>query len=211
MNSNSTPDLPIAGKSLPTFVLCVLASIVSYVAVIFMAVFLMPDNPITESFGVTVAFLFASMMLVILFSRNPSFTKSQPIYVYIAPAAAAALGILMWRFPQASKQVQYLFYYSSWGRVTYIVFLCILSPIAEEIYFRGLLFPLLMERLNPLPSAAITVALFVVNHNSWNQSLISLGLSGCLYTWLAYKTKSTIPSITCHITYNAGWVIAALS
>ncbi|MGM0845117.1 MAG: CPBP family intramembrane glutamic endopeptidase [Bacillota bacterium] len=76
----------------------------------------------------------------------------------------------------------------------------LLTPIWEEILFRGILLTILLKKLKPIWAISITAILFGFIHTSeiWIFTLIG----GFLLTYTVYKTKSLIPAIAAHSLWN---------
>ena len=92
-------------------------------------------------------------------------------------------------------------------------FLSFLSPIWEEILFRGFFLNRLNETLSFWKSNVISAALFMMVHLPYWVSkrgfsgpvikdLINVFLLGCLFGWVMKKTNSLWPAIGAHIANN---------
>ena len=85
--------------------------------------------------------------------------------------------------------------------VVAIFIFCVLAPVAEEIFFRGLIFRWLLRK-HSLPIAIAASALFFAmihfNFTGFTDYLL-VGISNAL---LAYYAKSLWPSITLHMSIN---------
>ena len=77
------------------------------------------------------------------------------------------------------------------------VSLVILTPIFEEVIFRGILFKGLRRRLPLWSSAVLASLIFAVAHMQWNVGVDVFALSLVL-CFLAEKTDSIIPGIILH-------------
>ena len=78
----------------------------------------------------------------------------------------------------------------------------ILTPICEEIVFRGLLFGTLRRRL-PLAAAAIlSAAIFAVAHGYGILGFAAVFWSGLLWAWAYERTGSLLPSMAAHAADN---------
>lgn len=85
--------------------------------------------------------------------------------------------------------------------VAAIFVFCVLAPVAEEIFFRGLIFRWLLQK-HSLPIAIVVSALFfaVIHFNFTGfTDYFLVGISSAL---LAYYAKSLWPSITLHMSIN---------
>ncbi|MFH1447299.1 MAG: type II CAAX endopeptidase family protein [Candidatus Micrarchaeota archaeon] len=72
-----------------------------------------------------------------------------------------------------------------------------LSPVSEELFFRGLLFPV----IGAMPSSII----FAVSHAAYDSltEILAALFVGYAYCWLYRKTGSLIPPIVSHAVFNA--------
>jgi hypothetical protein len=84
----------------------------------------------------------------------------------------------------------------------------VLTPVFEEIVFRGLLFATLRRRFAVLPAAALSAALFAVAHGYGVLGFAAVFWSGFLWAWSYERTGSLLPSIAAHAADN---LMASLS
>ena len=77
-----------------------------------------------------------------------------------------------------------------------------LVPLTEELLFRGLIFRWLRQRLDFWPAAFISAAIFGVAHGSADKAIVA-GLLGLPLAWLFERSRSLVPAILLHQTYNA--------
>jgi membrane protease YdiL (CAAX protease family) len=81
----------------------------------------------------------------------------------------------------------------------------IVSPLAEEILFRGVLYPTLRKRLPALPSMVISAAAFSAAHlHHLRAQTFLLGLVSAI---LVEYTGSVVPAVLAHIGVNASFVL----
>ena len=88
----------------------------------------------------------------------------------------------------------------------------IIVPIVEEVLFRGVILGTLLKLLgqkNHWWAILISAFLFGGFHGNMAQ-FVSAGWAGILYGWVAYRTKSLIPSIVLHAVGNSAACILAL-
>jgi membrane protease YdiL (CAAX protease family) len=87
----------------------------------------------------------------------------------------------------------------------YIAITCLLAPIAEETFFRGLLFPMLKSRWGTVAGVLVTGAIFSLVHASGSplQALIVLFVLGAGLCLLYLRTGSLLPCIGLHALNNA--------
>jgi len=86
--------------------------------------------------------------------------------------------------------------------LTMLLYTGFLVPITEEILFRGILFRWLRQRLDFWPAAAISAALFAAAHQRIDQMAIVAAL-GLALAWLTERSRSLVPAILMHQTYNS--------
>jgi uncharacterized protein len=87
----------------------------------------------------------------------------------------------------------------------YIGITCLIAPIAEEVFFRGLLFPVLRARTGVVWGVLVTGALFSVVHalGSPAEALVVLFVLGAGLCLLYLRTGSLLPCIGLHALNNA--------
>ncbi len=78
----------------------------------------------------------------------------------------------------------------------------VLAPLAEEVFFRGLLFPALAKPVGAFWSAAITAALFAALHFNWVGLIPIFGL-GVFLARAYHRTGSILVPIFIHGLHNA--------
>jgi uncharacterized protein len=87
----------------------------------------------------------------------------------------------------------------------YVGLTCMLAPLAEEVFFRGLLFPVLRSRFGVAWGVLVTGALFSLVHalGSPVEALIVLFVLGSGLCLLYLRTGSLLPCIGLHALNNA--------
>lgn len=184
-------------------------SIGVYIAIYSIGITLLPDDFNALCLLSIVSLAVSSLIIVSKYPRILSFNF--PVFSEIALALICSfvVRIIMNYWPLNIKYVKYFFAYDITGRFIYVVLLCILIPVVEEIYFRGLLFTIISERFGVTVGAILSVILFVLYHMTTNGILALILLSG-ICIWLVHRTGKIIPSILAHISYNAIWLIHGL-
>ncbi len=79
------------------------------------------------------------------------------------------------------------------------------APLAEEIFFRGFIFPGLLRPFGLVGAMVISGFLFAIFHVTGPDTLglvLPFGLIGMLFAWLYYRTGSLWASITTHLIFN---------
>ena len=105
-----------------------------------------------------------------------------------------------------SEQMQDL---SNGYLVLVIVVVVILAPIFEELFFRGLFYPALRNRLKPAWAIILNGAVFGVIHFQ-PLFMVSLILVGITLAYLYEKTDSLAAPIITHALYNLAVIIVSL-
>ena len=77
----------------------------------------------------------------------------------------------------------------------------IITPIVEEILFRGVLLKTVNKYINNFWTTIVVSSLFVLVHASII-SAPTLFIAALFYAWLTFKSKSIIPAIIAHIFNN---------
>ena len=95
------------------------------------------------------------------------------------------------------------------------VFGITVGPLCEELAFRGLLQPLLVRSLGPVPGILLASLPFGLLHyqeygNSWRHAIV-ISLAGAAFGWMRHATGSTKASTIMHAAYNALFFVALFS
>ncbi|MGZ8563692.1 MAG: CPBP family intramembrane glutamic endopeptidase, partial [Candidatus Limnocylindria bacterium] len=106
--------------------------------------------------------------------------------------------------PQAAEQALELV--EPWVTVLSIV---ILAPIAEEVFFRGVVFNALLRERGPRTAYLGSAALFAVIHLSI-VALLPIFLLGLALAWVYHRTGNLLAPIVMHAVVNGISVAIAL-
>lgn len=113
-----------------------------------------------------------------------------------------------WRIP---SEYDFLHVYESahgvW-KVLGFVSIALLTPISEEILYRGLIFALLGGSFSTSATLLISSCLFGVVH-IFPSSVIMGFVVGCLLSWMRIRSKSLVGPILAHSTFNAGVLLSS--
>ncbi len=167
-----------------------------------------------EAFG-----LLGAIYLVFIRSRRMSFSDlgyivTEPRFALAGiaagfgalPLAYAAFFLLQSIFgSDTNPDLQQIFGSAKLSAVqagTILIYLGFLIPIAEELFFRGIVFRWLRQRWSFWPAAVVSSAIFGAAHVRIETSII-VGLLGILMAWLFERSKSLVPAILLHQTYNS--------
>ena len=83
------------------------------------------------------------------------------------------------------------------SHVAIFTLLVLLAPIAEEVFFRGFLLPVLTLRWGFLAGSGITSLLFAASHGDLGMIVPAFG-AGMLFAWLYHRTRSLWSCIIAH-------------
>ena len=95
------------------------------------------------------------------------------------------------------------------GVVLLVLVVVVMAPLAEEVFFRGMLQRTLRRRLPLWPAMLVTSALFAVSHFQALQ-LPALAAFGLVLSVLAHRSGRLGPPIWAHVGFNATTVVALL-
>ncbi len=94
--------------------------------------------------------------------------------------------------------------WGSWGMVAReTVDSVFWAPLAEEIGFRGVLYPALRTRWGAGAAAAMSAAVFAAAHGYGVAGFAAVFWSGILWAWTYERTGSILPSLAAHAFSNA--------
>jgi membrane protease YdiL (CAAX protease family) len=84
----------------------------------------------------------------------------------------------------------------------------VFAPVAEEYFFRGLLFRVLDREIGGGRALLLSAAVFAIIHPplSW----LPVAAAGAIMAWLFRQTRHLLPCIACHAAYNATLVVLPL-
>lgn len=87
------------------------------------------------------------------------------------------------------------------GVLAVLVLALVAAPLAEEMVFRGLLYPLLRQRAGILASVLTTAAVFALMHGNVVQFASVLPLA-VLLALVYERTRTLLPSVLMHLVFN---------
>jgi membrane protease YdiL (CAAX protease family) len=104
-----------------------------------------------------------------------------------------------------------------------VAHLCVLSPLAEEVLFRGYAFRQLYRRAGWrfLPAVLVTAAVFAIGHvigqsRQWDAvqllgTLAITGIGGLLFAWVLIRWDDNLwVPISVHVFFNLWWELFAV-
>ena len=94
---------------------------------------------------------------------------------------------------------------SAFNTAAVAVLVCLIAPIAEELFFRGFMFGALRRPLGWIGAAVVTGIVFGLIHAGGTDAvfLAPLAVLGFLLCWLYRKTGSLLPGMAVHAFNNA--------
>ncbi|TFD99495.1 CPBP family intramembrane glutamic endopeptidase [Jeotgalibacillus salarius] len=78
----------------------------------------------------------------------------------------------------------------------------IISPIYEELFYRGLIYTWLRQRVSILPAMLISATIFTVVHIPTYNTLPINFIGGLIAAWVYEKTGAILSSILVHASFN---------
>ena len=88
------------------------------------------------------------------------------------------------------------------GVAASVLMVVVIGPFAEEVFFRGFIFPALRARLGLAWALAVSGAIFAVFHVN-PKVMLPIFVTGVLLAWLYHKTGSIWPPFVAHALQNA--------
>ncbi len=160
----------------------------------------------------------AAVVAIILLAYKPvlhfiksiwdvSVLKNGKTYLYlligfIIIALSQYLMLHVFSFESAAEQKEQLGslrIQNSIQSIIYVLSVAIITPVKEEILFRGILYRFLERKYNFLVGIIISSFIFGILHGGL---LITATIMGIVLAMLYKKTQSVIPSIILHIVWN---------
>jgi len=107
--------------------------------------------------------------------------------------------------PEIFKTASYLNDFPAWKAWSVILMASLVAGICEEIGFRGFMQTPLVQKYGPVAGISITSLVFVVVHlhQTWASGiLVYIFVISFMIGYLAYSTKSLLPGIIAHVTFD---------
>jgi membrane protease YdiL (CAAX protease family) len=133
------------------------------------------------------------------------------LYFAVAIVVAVPLTILFNAFSstEVSTPEQVSPDVSVWGKILAVVLAVAIAPIAEELFFRGLLFRSIRDRRGFATGAVASAALFGLVHyvpSPWKDALLLQSImvfTGFALAWIYERRASIAANMVAHMTFNA--------
>lgn len=124
-------------------------------------------------------------------------------YLIFSVGLSAIIALVFSNFnPQQAQEIGFSKDLQSWELLAAFVSLVILTPLFEEIIFRGVLFRGLRKRLSFWLSTILVSIIFAVAHGQWNVALDTFALSVAI-CYITEKSDSILPAILMHALKNS--------
>lgn len=150
-------------------------------------------------------------------SPAATFMLVVPPVLLLVPALTlsliAAVNLVIAFFPMSPWE-EALFSRMADGSVAATVAVCIVAPLCEEMLFRGIVLRGFLRRYSRWQAILLSALLFGAAHMNIYQFVVGF-VMGTVLAWLYERTRSLIPCIALHATYNtttlllADWLEAA--
>jgi membrane protease YdiL (CAAX protease family) len=133
------------------------------------------------------------------------------VYFAVAIVVAVPLTILFNAFSstEVSTPEQVSAHMSTGGKVLAVVLAVAIAPIAEELFFRGVLFRSIRDRRGFAVGAVLSAALFGLVHyvpSPWKDALLLqtiMVFTGFALAWIYERRGSIAANMAAHMTFNA--------
>jgi hypothetical protein len=130
-------------------------------------------------------------------------------YLALLPAIALGMAISLgvgsiFGWKAGMQEAIRMFYeaQSPWALAGFLLLACVAAPVGEEVFFRGLLYPLFKNQWGRGMAVALSSVLFGAMHGHW-ASFLSLSLLGAVLA-LAYDMTGRLSrAIALHVVFNS--------
>lgn len=134
-----------------------------------------------------------------------------PPVLFLVPALLLLIGalddFLVRLMPLSAWEEQFFARVTSQDFASVVV-VCLLSPVFEEMLFRGIVLRGFLEQFSQRQAIFGSAVLFGAVHVNIYQFIGGVAI-GVLLGWLYERTRSLIPCIALHIAFNSGTVLLA--
>ena len=177
----------------------------------FLPVLLMARRQLLRPSGIDVA---AGFGLVLTRANAGRLLRGALVLIAAGQFGDWALGAAGRAFAVSSHWTEWFDRDLVWGSwpvvIVTLVDTVVLTPIFEELVFRGLLFGTLRRRLGPAAAAAASAGVFALAHGYGVLGFAAVFWSGLLWAWAYEWTGSLVPSIIAHAADNLSASLALI-
>jgi len=136
---------------------------------------------------------------------RPLNSKAVPFIICLGVSAMFTVNLVLGLIPFPESWMEMLSDNSdmitSASMLMQVVCVGLISPIAEEVIFRGLMLTTLKKSMHPWVAIVLSSIVFGVVHGNPIGIIYATGM-GILMGWLFHKTKSIVASCIFHMIYN---------
>ena len=101
-------------------------------------------------------------------------------------------------FSEASLEYIFLDYIKNKTDLAFFIYMCLMAPIFEELFFRGVILGGLLKRYSPIIAIGISSVLFAVLHPTLTGSFVF----GLFTGWIYYRTRNLSYCVIMHSFIN---------
>ena len=133
----------------------------------------------------------------------PAIALTIPLMVVVS---STLTGIATWLFPMSDSEAELFASFDS-GTFGMMLMVAVIAPVLEEMLFRGVILRSFLRQYPRWPAICGSAALFGFAHMNLYQYIAAV-LMGVYLGWLYERTRSLLPCIALHATYNATSLMA---
>jgi membrane protease YdiL (CAAX protease family) len=130
-----------------------------------------------------------------------TYLAALPALVLVLFATQLAAQVVSYKFPPQPVVEMYLREEKHGTLVFFTLFVAVLGPVMEEIFFRGFAYKAFRTRFGVPAGTLVTAAIFAILHASLI-AFVPIFLLGIYLTYLYEETGSLVPGMTAHILHN---------
>lgn len=134
-------------------------------------------------------------------SETPHFTRTVLGCLALAFLAGQSLALWLYSLGGSTGFDQSVQARQAAGPLAALVLALVAAPLAEELLFRGLLYPLLRRRVSVITSVLVTTAVFGIMHGNVVQFASTLPLA-VLLALVYERTRVLWPCVLMHLGFN---------
>lgn len=149
---------------------------------------------------------------------HPSPASPRAMLMLVVPPVLLLVPGLLLTITSALKLLMAILPLSSWeesffsrmadGSVAAVLAVCVMAPMLEEMLFRGIVLRGFLQRYPRWQAIFMSALLFGAAHMNIYQFVVGF-VMGTVLAWLYERTRSLIPCIALHATYNTTTLLLA--
>jgi len=162
---------------------------------------------------------FIGILIAVYFLNKKYLLKLTPVitfrqfYIYIVPAlffnlifAVFPYSVWLGQLKVVPMEYSLFRWFGTLEKFFFLVSLCLLGPILEEIFYRGFLYRIIRNRYNIFWGAIVSMGIYYIYHGISIDN-ITIMISGLIFTYVYEKTGVIWNSIIIHSLSNTLWFI----